>query len=87
MGDLFGEEDRGHELMWSMGNGMMMHQDFEEAYDEHTFCLVPIEKPGARWLETRFDRREEVQESERCADMELLRWQRSGIPERPTPIS
>jgi hypothetical protein len=46
MGDLFGEEDRGHELMWSMGNGMMMHQDFEEAYDEHKFCLLPIEKPG-----------------------------------------
>jgi hypothetical protein len=46
MGDLFGEEGRGHELMWSMGNGIMMHQDFEEAYDEHTFCLLPIEKPG-----------------------------------------
>jgi hypothetical protein len=46
MGDLFGEEDRGHELMWSMGNGMMTHRDFEEAYDEHTFCLIPIEKPG-----------------------------------------
>jgi hypothetical protein len=46
MGDLFGEEDRGHELVWSMGNGMMMHRDFEEAYDEHKFCLLPIEKPG-----------------------------------------
>lgn len=45
MGDLFGE-DHGHELMWSMGNGMMMHQDFEESYDEHTFCLVPIDRPG-----------------------------------------
>jgi hypothetical protein len=43
MGDLFGEEDRGHELM---GNRMMMHRDFEEEYDEHTFCLLPIEKPG-----------------------------------------
>jgi HNH endonuclease len=46
MGDLFEEENRGHELMWSMGNGMMMHRDFEEAYDEHIFCLLPIEKPG-----------------------------------------
>jgi hypothetical protein len=46
MGDLFREEGRGHELMWSMGNGMMMHQDFEEGFDEHTFCLLPIEKPG-----------------------------------------
>lgn len=46
MGDLFGEETRGHELMWSMGNGLIMHRSLEEAYDEHAFCLVPIEKPG-----------------------------------------
>jgi hypothetical protein len=46
MGDLFGEEDRGHELMWSMGNGIMIHGEFEEAYDKHKFCLLPIEKPG-----------------------------------------
>ncbi len=25
VGDLFGEENRGHELMWSMGNEIMMH--------------------------------------------------------------
>jgi hypothetical protein len=43
---IFLEEDRGHELMWSMGNGMMMHKEFEEGYDEHTFCLLPIENPG-----------------------------------------
>ena len=46
MGDLFGEEQRGHKLMWSMGNGMIMHKHFEKAFDEFIFCLVPIEKPG-----------------------------------------
>jgi hypothetical protein len=33
-------------LIWSINNGIIIHRDFEEAYDEHKFCLLPIEKPG-----------------------------------------
>lgn len=44
MGILFGAAEKGYDLMFSVGNGLMMHSDFEKEFDKFSFCLVPVEK-------------------------------------------
>lgn len=44
MGDLFGEPGNGVALMWSLGNGLVMHKNIEKAFDRYEFALLPVEK-------------------------------------------
>jgi hypothetical protein len=32
--------------MWSIGNKIIIHGEFKEAYNKHKFCLLLIKKPG-----------------------------------------
>jgi hypothetical protein len=44
MGELFG--GNGYELMWSMGNGLPMDSNLEDAFNNYQFCLLPREVAG-----------------------------------------
>ncbi|KAI9773301.1 MAG: hypothetical protein M1839_002161 [Geoglossum umbratile] len=51
-GYLFGEPSRGAEIIWSMGNGLVMDSALEKQFDKGDFVLVPIPtEPGqpSRW--------------------------------------
>ncbi|KAI9761976.1 MAG: hypothetical protein M1840_001505 [Geoglossum simile] len=51
-GYLFGEPSRGAEIIWSMGNGLVMDNALEKQFDKGDFVLVPIPtEPGrpSRW--------------------------------------
>jgi hypothetical protein len=46
MGDVFGEPGNGYGLMWSMGNGMILDDEIEDAFDNFVFCLLPVIRPN-----------------------------------------
>ncbi|KAH0562615.1 hypothetical protein GP486_002707 [Trichoglossum hirsutum] len=51
-GYLFGERDRGAELIWSMGNGLVMSTVLGKQFDKGDFVLVPItaeDSKPSRW--------------------------------------
>ncbi len=47
VGYMFGEPDKGRDLIWSMGNAMVMNSVLERGFDRGYFVLLPLEtKPG-----------------------------------------
>ncbi|MCJ1368314.1 hypothetical protein MMC16_007456 [Acarospora aff. strigata] len=42
-GYVFGDEDEGYSMIWSLQNGFIMTKQLEKAFDRGTFIIVPIE--------------------------------------------
>lgn len=42
-GYVFGDEDEGYGMIWSMRNGIIMAKQLEKAFDKGTFIIIPIQ--------------------------------------------